>query len=136
MVQRILLVAVAATLSAIGLSGCSVVASVANSPTQVVYAKWKDAPHTSDPMVTPPAFVPHDAKDIYVQTLPGDRGAILTYRSKQQLDPSLCTSGRLTGRPRLDYNWWPDTKPPAEGTRCSPGWRVFGVKGVTYAWRD
>jgi hypothetical protein len=136
MAHRIPLVAAVAIACASVLTGCSALASLQNQPVRAVYARWSDAPHTTDPQITPPAFVPHDATRIYVQTLPNGHGAILTYRSRHAPDRALCTTGALSGRPRLDYNWWPDSKPPAKGTRCSPGWQVFREGDATYAWKN
>jgi hypothetical protein len=136
MAKRALFIALAAIACASTLSGCAVLAPLQNQPVRAIYAHWSDASHTSDPQLTPPAFVPHNATKIYVQTMPNDRGAILTYRSKKGPNSKLCKHGALVGKPHLDYNWWPDTKPPAEGMKCSPGWQVFREKGVTYAWQN
>jgi hypothetical protein len=135
---RVALVALAAT-TALALSGCSIVSSfaaVTTVPKQGDYPSWADtqAPH-DESTPAPPRFVPHDATNMYVRTLPsGD--AILTYRSPTPPSPELCDPGQLTGKPPLDSTWWPITKPPAAGERCSPGWRVFQLDGVTYGWKD
>ena len=103
---------------------------------QVDYARWLDAPRHGGPQAALPAFVPHDATNIYLRTLLDGSGATLTFTSPDPVNPELCTTGQLTGRPRLDSTWWPIEKPPATGMLCSPGWRVFVDEGVTYAWLD
>jgi hypothetical protein len=135
---RVALILVATT-TALTLSGCSVVSSfaaVTTVPKQGDYPSWADTQAPRDESTpAPPPFVPHDATHMYVRTLPsGD--SILTYRSSTAPDPNLCDPGELTGRPPLDSTWWPITKPPPEGERCSSGWRVFELHGVTYGWRD
>lgn len=132
--SRILPALSAACVCVFALSGCSVALLMTSQTSQVLYARWKDAPTSGDAAVVPPAFVPHDAKIVTVRTLRDGHGSILRFTSKSRLDPQLCSSGHLTGRPRLDTNWWPIAKPPAEGMRCSPGWRVFVRDGTTYAW--
>jgi len=129
------LLALAAACTLLMLSGCSAVGVLGLQTTsQVVYARWSDAPRTGDPDVVPPAFVPRDAKVVTLRTLLDGHGSILRFTSKSPLDPRLCRAGTLTGRPRLDTNWWPIGRPPARGMRCSPDWRVFVRSGTSYAW--
>ncbi len=126
-------VAVAAAGVAVAVSGCSTVASIYNSqPTQSDYPHWTESASTGRP--TPPAFVPHDATDMFVRALPTG-ASILTFTSATTLDPARCRAGTLTGKPALDANWWPIAKPPAEGMLCSGGWRLFTRNGVTFGWR-
>ena len=132
--------AIGAVLSAgaLALAGCSTISSIYDGqPTQADYPAWSDVhtidQHTSVILPQPPAFVPHDATQIFVRVLPTGP-AILTFVSTQQLDASLCHPGPLTGKPSLDANWWPIAKPPAEGLLCSSGWRLFTVGGITYGW--
>ncbi len=131
---------------AFALTGCSALAAINNVPTQGDYPTWADArgPGTgtsaqgatsSSALPKPPAFVPHDATGIYVRSL-ASGPSILTYSAAASPDPSLCHAGALSGKPKLLSNWWPITKPPTEGTVCSPGWQVFSIGGVTYALRD
>jgi hypothetical protein len=123
---------------AVSLAGCSAISSIYDGqPTQADYPSWSDVhtinQQTSATLPQPPAFVPHDATQIYVRVLPTGP-AILTFVSTQQPDPLLCHPGSLTGKPNLDANWWPIAKPPAEGLLCSSGWRLFTAGGITYGW--
>lgn len=131
---RSLLAFAAAASCLLVVSGCAALGLVASQTSQVLYSRWKDAPKTGGADVVPPAFVPHDAKVVSLRTLRDGNGSILRFTSKRPLNPLLCTPARLTGRPALDTSWWPITKPPAKGTLCSPGWRVFVDSGTTYAW--
>lgn len=129
--------AIAAVLgmAALGLAGCAAITG--SQPTQADYPTWSDVhpanQQTSTSLPVPPAFVPHDATQILVRALPTG-ASILTFTSTQQPDPTLCHSGTLTGSPKLDANWWPIGKRPAQGLVCSPGWQLFTVSGVTYGW--
>jgi hypothetical protein len=143
---RALPLALAALAVASSLTGCSAIAAINNVPTQGDYPTWADSqgPHSGTSatgavettgLPKPPAFVPHDATGIYVRTLKSGQ-SILTYSAVGAPDPSLCHAGALSGKPKLLANWWPITKLPTEGTVCSPGWQVFSISGVTYAWHD
>jgi hypothetical protein len=123
-------------LCCLGATGCSALALTGMKHTQVDYARWLDAPRHGGPQAELPAFAPHDATDIYLRTLLDGSGATLTFTSPDPVNSRLCTTGSLTGHPRLDSTWWPIEKPPATGMLCSPGWRVFVDEGVTYAWLD
>ncbi|HEY2643944.1 MAG TPA: hypothetical protein VGI56_09350 [Galbitalea sp.] len=118
------------------LSGCSIFGLIGTKHRQVDYPRWQDAPHRGGSQTALPAFVPHDATDIYLRTLLDGTGATLTFTSPDPLSSELCRPGELTGSPRLLSTWWPNEKPPDTGMVCSPGWRVFVDEGVTYAWLD
>jgi hypothetical protein len=133
-IARSLLAFAAAACCLLAVSGCSALGLVASQTSQVLYSRWKDAPKTGGADVVPPAFVPHDAKVVSLRTLRDGNGSILRFTSKSTLNPRLCKPARLRGRPALDTNWWPITKPPARGVLCSPAWRVFVESGTTYAW--
>jgi hypothetical protein len=143
---RAIPLALAAVAVAVSLTGCSTLAAINNVPSQGDYPTWADSqgPRSGTSaqgavettgLPKPPAFVPHDATGIYVRTLTSGQ-SILTYSTATDPDPSLCHTGALTGKPKLLANWWPITKLPTEGTVCSPGWQVFSISGVTYAWHD
>ncbi len=117
------------------LTGCSELRDLGLSHKQVDYASWADAPKHGSVASVPPSFVPHDASDLYIRTLLDGSGATITFKSTEQLSPALCAPGPLTGKPRLDSNWWPDANPPADGMICD-GWRVFESHGATYGWID
>jgi hypothetical protein len=125
-----------AALAVTALAGCAVIARLDATPKQVVYPAWTDAPHTADPEVTPAAFVPHDAVAVYVRTSTTNGAAIMTYTSKTAPNASQCHAATLTGKPKLDANWWPIGTPPAEGLVCSPGWQVFTHDGATFGWTN
>jgi hypothetical protein len=133
---RLAIVLCAATGGILALGGCSVLGKVTMQHSQALYAKWTDAPTSGGNDTVPPAFVPHDATHLTLRTLNSGHGAILSYVSTEQPDPALCTPGALEGKPRLDANWWPATKPPAEGLVCSPDWRLFEIDGTSYAWSE
>ena len=119
--------------AAASLTGCSAINAATAQHTQVTYPSWADAPTHGSATSVLPAFIPHDAKNVSLRTLDG-RGETLRFTSPSPLDSSLCRPGELTGKPRIDSNWWPTTKPPAEGTLCSSGWRLFELDGITYGW--
>jgi hypothetical protein len=121
----------AASLAA-SLAGCSSIPAL-NPPVQAVYTTWNQAEHSPDPSAAVPDFVPHDATDLYVRVRDSDGAAIITYTSKSA--PMGCSAGTLSGKPALDANWWPVAKPPANGTLCASGWRLYEVDRVTYGWR-
>lgn len=120
----------------LGLTGCGALDLTGMKHTQVDYANWMDAVGETTPSTELPAFVPHDASDIYLRTLLDGSGATLTFTSTSPLSLTLCKPGRLTGKPRMQSDWWPIEKPPATGMLCSPGWQVFVSDGATYAWLD
>lgn len=80
-----------------------------------------------------PAFIPPDATEVTIRSLPG-HGQTLKFVSATPLDSALCHAGTLTGRPRINSNWWPTTPPPSSGMSCNSGWQLFTVDGVTYGW--
>jgi hypothetical protein len=133
-VARSLLAFAAAACCLLLVSGCSAIDIVTAQTSGVVYSRWSDAPKTGATDAVPPPFVPHDARIINLRTLLDGRGSILRFTSKRPLSPRLCKPARLTGRPALDTNWWPISRPPARGMLCSSGWRVFVDSGTTYAW--
>jgi hypothetical protein len=120
----------------VALAGCATIKSVTDTPVQGDYPTWADSVNSSTPLALPPAFVPHDATDMYVRVSTDSTAKIITYTSKSQPDPALCKAGNLTGKPQLDTTWWPNTKLPATGELCSPGWQLFTVAGETYGWRN
>ena len=122
--------------SGILLSGCADLHSLGLKHVQVDYASWADAPKHAGPTSTPPAFVPHDASDLYLRSLLDGTGAAITYKSTEPVDTSKCVAGALTGKPRLDSNWWPIGPLPRTGLVCPHGWQVFVRDGVTYGWRN
>jgi hypothetical protein len=125
--SAIVAVAIAGTL----LTGCSAYTQATMQHTQLDYSSWADA--TGAAASTLPGFIPHDAKNLNLRTLPG-HGATLRFTSAASVSSPDCSSGALTGKPRIQSNWWPTTKPPATGTVCSGGWRLFVVDGTTYGW--
>ena len=126
------LVAVAAC--GILLTGCADLHNLGLKHVQVDYARWADAPKAGPTAV--PTFVPHDASDLYLRTLLDGSGAAITYRSIPTVDTSKCVAGALSGKPRLNSNWWPIGRLPATGLVCPHGWNLFVRDGVTYGWRD
>ena len=127
--------AVAAALAVCALlTGCVDLHTLGLKHQQEDYARWADSPKSGPTAV--PTFVPHDASNVYLRTLLHGSGAAITYTSTEPVDTSACAAGRLTGKPRLDSNWWPDRKPPATGLVCPGGWQVFDLDGATYGWRN
>jgi hypothetical protein len=129
---RLALAATALAVSAVALAGCSMIPTVDSPPVQADYRTWPADIQPSSP--PPPAFVPHDATAMYVRVRMADDAAIITYRSPTQ--PTGCAPATLAGRPKLDSNWWPDGKLPAEGVLCPSGWQLFDKAGVPYGWRN
>jgi hypothetical protein len=78
-------------------------------------------------------FIPHNATDLTLRWLTDGGGSILSYTSPSPPTASLCKDATLTGKPKVDAQWWPETA-PAKGMVCSTNWRVFSAHGVTYAW--
>jgi hypothetical protein len=122
-----------AALATAALTGCAALNAATAQHTQVFYPKWTDAPTSGEPTSVLPRFVPHDATNVNLRTLAG-HGKTMRFTSASPVDPTLCQPGKLTGRPRMESNWWPETKPPTEGTVCSSGWRLFELDGTTYGW--
>ncbi len=118
------------------LTGCASLHALGLKHEQVDYASWADAPKHAGPASTPPPFVPHDASNLYIRTLLDGKGAAITYTSTRVVNASTCVPGTLTGRPKLDSNWWPTGRPPLTGLVCGNGWQLFLVDGVTYGWRN
>lgn len=130
--QRALVVARATALLATAslcLAGCSVLAIATEQHTQVFYPTLAGT-HVASVV---PAFIPRDAKDVTVRSLAG-HGRTLRFDSTTPLDSTLCRAGELSGRPHMNSNWWPTSKPPAAGQVCGAGWQLFEVDGTTYGW--
>jgi hypothetical protein len=136
--RTVIAATIAALALATSLTGCSAIAKINDLPSQGDYPTWADAhtaEATSSTLPKPPSFVPHDAVGMYVRKLNSGQ-AILTFQSSAQPDSSWCTSGTLSGKPKLLANWWPISKLPAEGFVCSPGWQVFEKDGSWFGWND
>ncbi|MDQ1529136.1 MAG: hypothetical protein QOH77_926 [Actinomycetota bacterium] len=133
---KLALVTTTALALTLALAGCATIKSVTDTPVQADYPTWADVANSTTPTALPPAFVPHDATNMYVRASTLSSAEIITYTSKTPPDATLCKPGTLTGAPTLDTTWWPNTKPPATGELCSPGWRLFTVAGETYGWRN
>jgi hypothetical protein len=129
---RLALATAALAALTLSLTGCTALMAVESPPVQTDYRSFPASVTT--PTTAPPEFVPHDATAMYVRVRMMDDAAILTYRSPTA--PAGCTPGALTGHPKLDSNWWPIGKPPAEGELCPSGWQLFDEDGATYAWRN
>ena len=127
---------VAIILVGASLAGCADLRQLGMTHEQVDYPSWADAPTSGGPASVPPAFVPHDASNLYLRTSLVGKGATITYTSPESVEASKCVAGVLTGKPRLDSNWWPERTTPTDGMVCPHGWQIFQLDGVTYGWRD
>ena len=127
--------AVAAVLAAsILVTGCSELSNLGAKQKQVVYATWADAPKAGPTAL--PTFVPHDASNLYLRMMLDGSSAAITYTATEPVDTSACKPGALTGKPRLNSNWWPIGKLPTTGLVCPHGWQLFQQDGATYGWRN
>lgn len=126
-----LVIAAAAFALTSSLTGCSALALATAQHTQVFYPTLSTAGPKAASEV--PAFVPQDATDVTVRSLPG-HGKTMQFVSTTALDASLCHPGELSGKPRINSNWWPTAKLPTEGTVCASGWQLFELDGTTYGW--
>ncbi len=120
------IVAAAASVLALALTGCAGANPFASNAEETRYPGYAEA--AADEAT--PDWIPEDAVNVWVRSDDGD--VILRFESGSPIGDETCTDGPLEGEPDIESSWFPFER-PADGKTCGE-WRIFGQNNVYYAW--
>ncbi|WP_025156682.1 hypothetical protein [Leifsonia aquatica] len=124
---------VAASVAALALSGCSVIAAFAPHVDAQIYDSAKEMKAAKTSTFGSPQFVPDDATIIRVDYNTETGAAIMTYTSPTLLAKDVCSGEVATPKPGIQDSWWPIDGAPEKASKCPGGWSAFAIGQQVYA---